>query len=117
LKQVKAATVEMMTALLAKEMRDSPDKEGKVGKALKVFIEGKDSGLKMVHKKIYEGKRYKKGGWVDSGVERTVLIRSLVEFGTWRNIFFFPTVPRIHHTCTSNKTQTTSNCIKNYLKF
>ena len=54
--KIKAANVEMMVQLLSREKSESPDVEGPVAKALNDLLAGaKDSGTKLMVKKIQEG--------------------------------------------------------------
>jgi len=52
--KVKAAAVELMTQLSMREKKGKPDKAGPVSKALEVLAESKDSGARLLHKKILE---------------------------------------------------------------
>jgi len=53
--KIKAACVEMMTALLMREKKQTGGKDGPVAKSLHVLTESKDSGAKLLYKKIFEG--------------------------------------------------------------
>jgi len=53
--KIKAGSVELMTQLLLREKKDGPSGSGKAGpvsKALEALAEAKDSGSKLLHKKI-----------------------------------------------------------------
>jgi len=52
--KVKAGAVELMTQLLMREKKEKPGKEGPVAKAMGALAEAKDSGSKLLHKKITE---------------------------------------------------------------